>query len=111
MIESWVRRAASAGVLAGALLVVASSSAAGPKPTVKIPSPVRWLFAYADRCPNCDATQTIATGKTPLPSPLPLADSRARKGEARPAPPAANPLDDVAWTRLRPLLPASLRGK
>lgn len=111
MTGSWVRRAATAGVLAGVLWAIASSSAAGPKPPVKVPSPVRWLFAYSGRCPNCDATQTIVTGKTPLPSPLPTADARARKGEVRPAPPAANPLDDVAWARLRPLLPVSLRGK
>lgn len=89
---------------------------AKPRPLIfTLSPPLRWMLAYSGPCPNCDTAQTVPNGTTPLPSPFPrreAADPLMGKVLYRtPAALGPNSLDDVPWSRLRPLLPASLRGK
>jgi hypothetical protein len=90
---------------------------AKPRPVVfTLSPPLRWLLAYSGPCANCDTAQTaLAGGSTPLPSPLPRRPEPAPLwGEVlyqSPTALAPNPLDDTSWQQLKPLLPASLRGK
>jgi hypothetical protein len=89
---------------------------AKPRPLVfTLPPPLQWMLAHSGPCPNCDAAQTALDGETPIPSPLPRrAAADPLMGEALYRAPTAldlNPLDAVSWGQLKPLLPASLRGK
>jgi hypothetical protein len=66
-------------------------------------------------CPNCDAAQTwVGRKDTVLPSPLPArpTDDSATGDVIYLAPAAAvNPLDELAWERVRVLLPAGLKAR
>jgi hypothetical protein len=89
---------------------------ARPKPVVfRLPAPLDWMLHYAGPCPNCDTAQTALGGSTPLPSPLPgKAGADPLTGEVlyrAPSQVTPNPLDTVSWSRLKPLLPASLQGR
>jgi hypothetical protein len=89
---------------------------ARPRPVVfTLSAPLRCMLSYSGPCPNCDAAQTALNGETPIPSPLhgrtaadPLMGEVLYRAPTALAP---NPLDTVPWGQLRPLLPASLRGK
>ena len=89
---------------------------AKPRPLVfTLSIPIRWMLAYSGPCPNCDTAQTALDGTTPLPSPFPRREATdpllGKVLYRSPTALAPNPLDDVPWSQMRQLLPASLRGK